>query len=413
MKILIAVIFFASAGFGIYLFSDDAARPVPSMPRVDTVRAPVAKLVVVANDPNPFVQAALREFEAFVNTAIVNGQAPGAAVAIVKDTSIIFLKGFGLRDARRPDSVNTQTVFRLGSVSKSVTATLAAVLVNQNIIHWDDPVIHYLPDFQLKSMEATRRLTLRHVLSHTIGLPYHAFTVMVEDHAPFDTLVNHLKDLNLIAQPGELYSYQNVGFSLIGKVIERATGQKLEDVFAEKLFAPLGMTQASASYQKIIANGNVAMPHIGRTSVAISPDYYSVVPAGGLNASIQDMAVWLQALLGQRPAVLPDSSIDQMLSPEIRAVTRNYNFRAWKPVRKSYYALGWRVITFRDDTVAYHGGYVNHYRCEVAVNRKKKIAIALLVNSAGMLADQGVPRFFGIYDRYLDSIHSWKPGRPL
>ena len=106
---------------------------------------------------------------------------------------------------------------------------------------------------------------------------------------------------------------------------------------------------------------------------------------------------------------MPKKNIEEIFEPQVRAIARNHYFGQWKRVRKSYYGLGWRVITFNNDTIEYHGGYVNNYRCEVAINLKKKIAIAMLVNSPGSLADQGVPKFFKIYDHYLDSINSWKP----
>jgi beta-lactamase class C len=134
-----------------------------------------------------------------------------------------------------------------------------------------------------------------------------------------------------------------------------------------------------------------------------------VVPAGGLNASIQDMALWLKALMGNQEKILPKKKIEEIFEPQIKAIARNHYFWQWKRVRKSYYGLGWRIVTFNNDTIEYHGGYVNNYRCEVAINRKKKIAIAMFVNSPGALADQGIPRFLKIYDHYLDSIKLWKP----
>lgn len=381
---------------------------MPVLKKDSTHAIILKKNISAVHDPNPFVEDALKEFEGFIKTALANRQAPGAAVVIVKDTNLIFLKAYGLRNATKPDSVNTRTVFRLGSVSKSVTATLVAILVNDGVLHWDDPVINYLPDFQLKSEEATKKLTIRHLLSHTIGLPYHAYTIMIEDHAPFDTLVDHLKDLDLVGKPGELYSYQNVGFSLIGSVIEKATGKKLEEVFIEKLFQPLGMSDASASFEKIMTNDNVASPHYFIRPTTISSAYYSVVPAGGINASIQDMGLWLKALMGNQPKILPNKNVNEIFEPQVRAIARNHNFWQWKRVLRSYYGLGWRIITFNNDTIEYHGGYVNNYRCEVALNRKKKIAIAVLVNSPGMLADLAIPKFFKIYDHYLDSINHWK-----
>ncbi|HCW07532.1 MAG TPA: hypothetical protein DGG95_09240 [Cytophagales bacterium] len=383
---------------------------VSALPLKDSVVAKVvaAPKKMVATEENPFVKETINEFESFVKTMIANGQAPGAAVAIVRDTNIIFLKGFGLREMGKPDSINARTVFRVGSVSKSITATLCAVLVQQGIIDWDDPVKKYLPDFKLKSESATEKLKLRHLLSHTEGLPYHAYTDMVDRNAPVDTLIDYLQDLDLIAEPGKIHSYQNVGFSLIGKVIEAATHRSFEDVITEKLFKPLSMDDASASYQKIIEDDDVAKPHQVTRPRKISPTYFSVAPAGGINASAQDMALWLKALICEKPTMFPSKRINEMLKPQVWAPIRNYYFYKLKKVRKPFYALGWRIFAMNNDTLAYHGGFVNNYRCEVAFSRKNKIGIAILVNTPGMLADQAVPKFFSIYDRHLDSISRWK-----
>jgi beta-lactamase class C len=327
MKYLVWIILVVTIGLGFFIFSRKTGEAVakPVIKNQPAVKARIDKNISITPDPNPFVGQVLKEFEGVIKTALANRQAPGAAVVVVKDTSIIFLKGYGLRNTDKDDSINTRTIFRLGSVSKSVTATLVAILVNEGVLQWDDPVTKYLPDFHLKSEEATRKLTLRHLLSHTMGLPYHAYTIMIEDHAPFDTLVDHLKDLDLVGKPGEVYSYQNVGFSVIGRVIEKATGKKLEEVFVEKLFLPLGMTDASASFEKIMVDDNVAMPHYFTRPTAISPTYYSVAPAGGVNASIQDMGLWLQALMGNRPKILPPEKINEILEPHGIIISGNGN----------------------------------------------------------------------------------------
>lgn len=385
--------------------SETVAKPLV---KLDTIKAD--KQAFVYNDPNPFVQSAISEYEGFVKTMIANRQAPGAALAVLRDTSIIFIKGFGLREVGKRDSVNAKTVFRIGSVSKSMSATLCAALVNDGMLNWDDPVIKYLPDFKLKTEAATKSVTLRHILSHTEGLPYHAYTDMVDRGAPVDTLIDYLQDLKLIAEPGKIFSYQNVGFSLIGKVIEAATKKSFEEVLNEKLFRPLEMTNASASYKRISENKNVAKPHQFIKPLKISEAYYSVAPAGGINASAEDMGLWLKEVLTQKSKVLNAERLSEIFEPQVHAAVRNYSFFKWKRVYKSYYGLGWRVITFADhDTLLYHGGFVNNYRCEVAMNPKNKIAIALLVNSSSFLADRGVAEFFKIYERRLNEIKNWKP----
>ncbi len=372
----------------------------------------LTKDVTALFDPNPYTQKVLSQYEAFIKQAIMDGISPGAAVAIVKDSSIIYLKGFGLKEIGKSDSININTVFRLGSVSKCFASVLAGTLVSDHLFNWDDPVIKYLPDFELKSIENTKKLTLRHVLSHTIGLPYHAFTNMIEEHAPLDTLFKDLRNLDLIGEPGKVYSYQNVGYSLIGEVIKATTHQSFEAALTEKIFLPLQMKNSSASYEAMVKNPNIAKPHHFSQkhwiSIPVSDTYYDVTPAGGVNASIADMALWLKALLGNEQDVLTNSTLDQIFEPQIRAVSKNHNFRKWQRPKASYYALGWRVLTFKNDTIEYHGGYVNGYRSEVAVDRKNKIAICVLTNSVGNLADQSIPEFLTRFSQQADSITAWE-----
>ncbi len=372
----------------------------------------VEKDISAVVDPNPYTQKVLSQYEEFIERAIRAGTSPGAAVAIVKDSSIIYLKGFGLKQVGEPDSINTNTVFRLGSVSKCFASVLAGTLVSDHLFSWDDPLIKYLPDFALKSKESTEKLTVRHVLSHTIGLPYHAFTNMIEERASLDTLFKELRYLDLIGEPGKVYSYQNVGYSLIGEVIKATTHKSFEEALTEKVFRPLHMKNSSASYDAMVNNSNIAKPHLFTrkhwVSIPVSDTYYDVTPAGGVNASIADMALWLKALLGNDQEVLTSATLDQIFEPQVRAISKNRNFWKWKKPKASYYALGWRVLTFKNDTIEYHGGYVNGYRSEVAIDRKNRIAICVLTNSAGNLADQSIPEFLTRFSQQEDSIAAWE-----
>ena len=209
--LLIVILAFA------YIYSPaPSAKPLklPRTQKVEITKPALIPDVTAVVDPNPHTQKVLEQYEDFIKRAIRAGSSPGAAVAIVKDSSIIYLKGFGMKQLGKPDSINTNTVFRLGSVSKCFASVLAGTLVSDHVFDWDDPVIKYLPDFALKSKESTENLTLRHVLSHTIGLPYHAFTNMIEERAPLDTLFKELRYLGRVrdALPE---SVSVVGFILI------------------------------------------------------------------------------------------------------------------------------------------------------------------------------------------------------
>src|SRR6185369_11338287 len=121
------------------------------------------------------------------------------------------------------------------------------------------------------------------------------------------------------------------------------------------------------------------------------------------------MALWLKEVVTQKSNVFGKESLEEIFEPQVQATVRNINFFKWKRIRKSFYGLGWRVISFSDgDTLLYHGGLVNNYRCEVAINPKKKIAVALLVNSPSVLGNQGGPQFFKMYYQYSGPIRKWE-----
>jgi beta-lactamase class C len=409
MKIKYVVVFVGALAAAAFVFLSTSMSH-PPVKIVHPKKKPASEPYLSKSD-NPNIVHLLKEYEDFLKNAIKTNVAPGVAVAIIRDTTILYLKGFGLRDFTKNDSIDIHTVFRLGSVSKCFASMLTGILVDEHVLAWNDPVIKYLPRFALKSIEHTQGVTLQHVLSHTTGLPYHAFTDRVDDGANFDSLVYHLRDLELTGRPGQLYSYQNVGYSLIGEVIRSSTGKDYAENLREKIFIPLKMADASVTYEAMITNKNAAHPHRhGRDwiPVPISTTYYNVAPAGGINASIADMAFWLRAMCVNVPGILTPTTSDEIFKPLVRATTRNHNFWRWKPVRSAYYGLGWRIINFMDDTLAYHGGYVNGFRGEVAINRKDKIAICVLVNSSSELADTSIPKFFELYSARKDSIQQWE-----
>jgi beta-lactamase class C len=401
---LVLLLLFISGGSFLFLANSKKGPEHLTELKKDSLATAPEKEITLSAISDPYWSSLLEQYSSFIQSSIDRNLAPGVAVAIVKDSSIIFLKGFGYRNAITKDSVDTQTIFRLGSVSKCFASILSGVLVQEKIFSWDDKVINYVPSFALKSKEQTEGVLLRHVLSHTTGLPYHAFTNQVEEGTSLDTMLYHLRGLDLLGKPGDLYSYQNVAYSVIGKVIQSATGKSYETMMQEKVFAPLHMNQASLNYEAMHSNKNSASPHRftghGWKTYPLSPTYYNVGPAGGVNASISDMALFLTSLTRNKNGLLDSTTQSQIFNPSVRAIAKNRNFWSWKRPIASYYGLGWRVIKFKDDILNYHGGYVNGFRSEIAIHRKDHIAICVLVNAPGALADQAIPEFFKEYDRF-------------
>jgi beta-lactamase class C len=113
-------------------------------------------------------------------------------------------------------------------------------------------------------------------------------------------------------------------------------------------------------------------------------------------------------LLGEKKDFIQEKTLNTIFAPAVKAKSKNRNFKNWIEPADSYYALGWRVLNFKTDTLLYHGGYVNGYRSEIALNRKNKIGICVLSNAPGSLVDNSVPYFFHLYFEYRKAILDWE-----
>jgi beta-lactamase class C len=345
--------------------------------------------------------AYLKTFEDSIKATIEKEKIPGMAIAIVQDTSLLYRQAFGFADNDSAIAIDTNAVFRLASLSKGFSAVLTGILVEKGFLKWDDKITKYYPEFMLKDSAQADRVEIRHILSHSSGLPYHAYTNLIEDGLSLEKIIPRLAELDLIAKEGEVYAYQNAGFAIIEKVIEGATDSSFAVLLDKHIFKPLHMHNASTSYQDLVHANKLAKPHFFSAAeekyvtIKNSDKFYNAVSAGGINASISDMAQWLQLLLGNRPDIISDSTLSDIFNPVVRVNTRRYS-RRWG-ARRSEYAMGWRVVNFQGRNIVFHGGYVNAYRSEIAIDRKNKLGICVLFNAPNRYAGQIIPDFFSSF----------------
>ncbi|MFO7658501.1 MAG: serine hydrolase domain-containing protein [Bacteroidales bacterium] len=341
-------------------------------------------------------------YDTFITQAYTQENIPGLAVVIIKDNQVLFMKPYGVKQFGTTDSVDMNTVFRLGSVSKGFASVLTGILVDEKKLSWDDKVIKYLPDFTLKDTAYTNNLTIRNILSQTSGLPTHTYTEMLDCNVPYEQIKPLLANVTPIAQPGKLYSYQNVTYSLIADIVKSATGQDYNTLVEHKIFTPLYMQHASLDYETMAADNNVAWPHVYAANhqwklLELNNRYYSVPPASGVNASISDMARWLLALNGNYPEFIPTESLDEIFTPQIKTPIKRKYRNSWRNLDELYYGLGWRVFDMNGSRIIYHGGYVKGYRAEIAFNFEEKAGIAVLFNSNCRLSNICIPKFWELY----------------
>jgi len=327
----------------------------------------------------------LIRYDSDVRDFFAESKIPGAAIAIVTDDSILYMKGFGYRKIGEADEIDANTVFRIASVSKGFASVLTGLLVKDRLLNWDDHVTKYLPVFSLKDSTNTRSLTIRHILSHTSGLIPHAYDNLLEAKIRFEDVARKLKDVNIVSPVGKFYAYQNVVYSLISPIIRTATGREYEYLLSQRLLKPLGMNSTSLDRAGLTATGNFASPHIKRYGkwlpTNIKDTYYSAPAAAGINASIHDMAQWLRALVGGMPDVVPPDVVQEVSEPFIETPYEMYRFNWNNRISSGHYGLGWRVFDYAGHKLIFHSGGIRGYTSQIAFLPQYKIGIVVLQNS--------------------------------
>lgn len=342
----------------------------------------------------------LQLYDKIISRKIDDSHITGAAIAVVINGETKLIHCFGEREAGTGKPVTPATAFRLASVSKTLSGTLAGILNKDGILPLDTRIKDYLPGFRLQDSLSSQNLNLEHILSHTSGLVPHAYDNMVEGDVELGIIIDSLSRVQTSAPPGQLYGYQNVVFSIFDTLTVLATGKSFGTVMEEKLFKPLEMKNASVGGEGFLRNANIAYPHTSYGRVhrneLNTKGYYITAPAAGINASISDLTLFLKALLGHN-SYLDSATISNIISPRVLSPLRYHYLRKWKSVESKHYALGWRIIGSYGESIAYHGGYIRGYRSEIAFCREKDFGIVFLSNSPNAVGSQIVPLFLDMY----------------
>jgi beta-lactamase class C len=360
--------------------------------------------------PQPGAAFDASEFETLAQQLVADGRVPGLAMAIVQDGKVVSERGYGVIDAQGSQAIDNHTVFRLASLSKAFATALTGLMVDEGKFRWDTPVIDYVPWLRLSRPGAERELTVADVLSHRVGLTRNAFDRDLEANADYDSLVAKLASAPMTCDPGECYAYQNVAFSLIGKVLAATSGEDYGHELSRRVFKPLGMKDASTGLDGIESSPRWARPHVrgggGWVALMPKPSYYRVLPAAGVNASISDMSQWLIAQTGHRPDVLPAPLLETLHRPVVSTPTEMRGSE-WRRERltSAGYAIGWRVYDYAGHQVVFHGGAVQGYRGVVAMLPDRDLGVAILWNSESALPSGLLPT---ILDRAIGlPYHAW------
>ncbi|MEK6553558.1 MAG: serine hydrolase domain-containing protein, partial [Bacteroidota bacterium] len=180
---------------------------------------------------NSFAQQdKLQKIDEFINKAMKDWEMPGFSVAIVKNDSVIFAKGYGVRNINKSDPVDENTLFVIAPCSKAFTTASLAILVDQGKIKWDDPVTKYLPDFQMYDPWVTKEITIRDLTSHKSGLEtFSGDFLWLNSTYDRKEVINRARYLKPTSSFRSKYGYQNIMFITAAEVIKAVTDTSWSD----------------------------------------------------------------------------------------------------------------------------------------------------------------------------------------
>jgi len=318
-------------------------------------------------DPAAVERVALEE--------LASAKTPGAAVAVVSGSTVVFSHGYGVASVDTGEPVLPEMLFRLGSTTKMFTAAVVAGLAIEGKIDLDAPVSRYIAGLD----ESIGRLTANQLLSHTSGLRDEAPMFGSHDEAALGSGIHAWKADFLFAPPGRIYSYSNPGFWLAGYLAESVSGKPYADVIEQRLFRPLGM-QRSTLRPTMAMTWPLAQGHDikdGKPEV-IRPaaDNAASWPAGSIFSSAQDLARFAIAFMN-------DGNLDgkQVLSPKVIALMSTPHARV--PGSEHSYGYGLDLSTDRGVNWVQHSGSRSGYGSLIRMAPAQRFAVIIVANRTG------------------------------
>ena len=320
----------------------------------------------------------VEKIDAFVIEEIQRHKLPGLALALVEGDRVIFMKGYGKADQTgRP--VTPQTPFLLASVSKPLTAAAIMQLVDAGKVALDAPVQRYVPEFRVSDPVASSQITIRHLLLHTSGLPVTACDTR-SNAQTLSEYVAELQTVELDAPVGAQHSYCSGNYNLLGRVIEKVSGQPFGDYMQANVFVPLEMRNSFTSETEAQAAGMAqGYQFLYGISVPTHHAYNaSQLPSGTMISSAEDMSHFLISQFNEGQYgdyhLLSAKSVASM---QVSGTDRG---------REGGYGFGWVIAPVGDVPSVWHDGVNNNYHSLLLMQPQSRRGVVILMNSFNIVA---------------------------
>ena len=353
-------------------------------------------------------QPELYGFDAFVEQALKDWKVPGIAIAVVKGDKVILLKGYGFRDAEKQLPVTPQTLFAIGSITKSFTVSTLGMLMDEGKVEWDEPVRTVFPGFKMYDPVLTEQMTVRDLITHRSGLPRHDLVWYTSDLTRED-LVRRLQYLEPNKPLRSTFQYNNLMFMTAGYIAGQLNGTSWEDAVRARILGPLGMTGTNFSEQVTQNSGDFGQPYRKGSDLkaevkripfdAQCPDTCALGPAGEINSNVTDMSKYVLFHMNQGAVrgkqLLSSNNSVQMQVPQM-SIPGAPDF---PELSETSYGMGFFLSAYRGHKEVDHGGNIDGFSAELGFLPAEKIGVVVLTNEDGTPLPGIIA--YNVFDRML------------
>ncbi len=325
------------------------------------------------------------QIDTFIAQQMQRYNVPGLGLALVKDGNVVYAKGYGVRDTITKTPVTADTLFAIGSVSKSFTSLGIMQLVTAGKLKLDTPVQNYLPNLKFSDATIGATITVRQLLSMTSGLD--RFDAWAFDKS-IDTrpkLLETIKDIPFSSTPGLVFGYNNQNYVAAAAILETLTKQSWETYTKTNILVPFGMKRTTLGFNEAQQDGNFAQGNTvglqGLQAIPAFDRFSAIAPAGSIHSSVSEMAKYLIAQMGKGEHRLPRSQTKEMHATQIQIGDAFSSSIAGTTA--TGYGLGWFTEEYRGVKMVEHGGNINGFTASVQMLPQKGWGMVLLTNLDG------------------------------
>jgi len=315
------------------------------------------------------VEPRFEELAKLISAKMAEHHIPGVAFAVMKNGEVT-TRGFGVTNADNPQPITADTIFPIASISKTVATTAIMNLVNQGRIDLKAPVRRYLPEFRVTDETVSKEVQMWHLLTHTPGWEGQLNT---DDRGTesLSVFTSEMKDKPQLAAPGTVWSYNNAGFGIAGRVIEVVSGKNIHEALRELVFNPIGMSRAfsrtgdAMSYR--FAAGHRQQD--GQTIVPRPFDLPANVTAGGVATTVSELLKYAAFHLNGGNSVIPRALLEQMRTAQLK-----------KNSTDDEMGIGWQLRRINGVMTAAHGGTLGGHCLHLQLVPERNLAFSILTN---------------------------------